>query len=244
VGKKAVSYIGRYGGELLIVFVGVWLSLLAEDWRQGRVDASIERSAMQRMAEDLNSDLADLRLNLARAEVGVTAGRQLLTHQWQELSSEDLHRSLSAIQFCSTFIETPAEYLALRNSGRLNVIRDADLRRRVVALYESRIFLRAAHTSDCENNTGLFDLMASHIDLAEPSEPTGQFSESDDGLPDASQPRVIGVSNLEGLHGNIRFRSALTQLVAYRNFLASRIRVAIDEAESLQAELLARSVES
>lgn len=242
--KNAVSYVGRYGGELLIVFVGVWLSLLAEDWRQSRVDASTEHSAMQRMIEDLDSDLADLRLNLARAEVGVTAGRQLLGHQWQELSREDLHRALSAIQFCSTFIETPAEYLALRNSGRLNVIRDTDLRRRVVALYESRIFLRAAHTTDCENNYELFDLMASHVNLAEPSEPTGQFGESHDDLPDASQPRVVGISDLEGLYENNLFRSSLTQLVAYRNFLASRIRVAIDGAENLQAELLARSAGS
>ena len=70
--------LGRYGPELIVVFVGVWLSLLAEDWRQNRVDAATEIASLRRIAADLGADLADLRFNLERAESGVIGGLSLM----------------------------------------------------------------------------------------------------------------------------------------------------------------------
>ena len=62
--KSFARALGRYGPELIVVFVGVWLSLLAEDWRQNRVDSAPELASLRRIAADLGAHLDDLRSEL------------------------------------------------------------------------------------------------------------------------------------------------------------------------------------
>lgn len=232
--------IRRYGAELLVVFVGVWLSLLAEDWRQKRSDSRTERSSVNRMAEDLESDLVDLRVNLARAEAGVTYGRWLLARGGNAGASTDsLALGLSAIQFSSVLVENTGEYEALRNSGQLGIISDAALRRRIVALYESRRLIRSVHERDHELSRATFDLMAPHVLMKEPPEaPLGQPAA--DGFVDSSRPRITAVPSRDALLQDRAFRSHLTELVAFRHFLVTLTLAQIRDTEALRDELLGR----
>jgi hypothetical protein len=196
---------------------------------------------MTRMAEDLASDIENLQFGLERAQAGVTAGRRLADPvQRATLHSDSLARSLTALQFCSIFIENPAEYAALRNSGRLGVITDAELRRRIVASYEKRVFLHMLFSDDCSMTEIVSRSMAPYVRLVEPPEVRGVYERSSDGLPDSSRPRVVAITNGQQLFQSTEFISAITTLVSRRRFLASQIQATILDAEQLQGELRER----
>ena len=233
--------IGRYVAEFFIIFVGVWLSLLAENWREGVADSRTEHASLQRMAEDLASDSADLGINLDRANVGVSWGLWILERGIAASAPGDsLARALLAVQFCSGFIENSAEYEALRNSGRLGIIADANLRRGVVSLYESRAFIHSLHARDCSYNETVFSLVAPHVSTAVLPEVLDAGEEASDGFLDSSRPRITSVLGRTALLGDPEFLSRLTELVAYRRFLASQIQEQITATRLLRAELLSR----
>lgn len=224
----------KYGTELVIVFVGVWLSLAAEGWRQGRNDSLTARGSTARIAQDLDSDLADLQLNLNRARAGVDNARWLLLRGVApDAPVDSLQRALSATQFCSVFIENRGEYAALRNSGRLGIIDDADLRQRTVQQYEARVHLRFNHARDCEITATIFELMAPHVEVQEPPEERGI-----DGFPDASRPRVVEIVDAGELLNDRRFRSKLVELVSYRAFLMRQIALEMEGTRSLRDDLV------
>jgi hypothetical protein len=232
-------YMLRYAAELVVVFFGVWLSLAAEDWRQSRADTATARASISRMAADLASDIRDLEINEDRAGDGVMLGRWLLGRGAEDDAPADsVNRSLSAIQFCSMFVENNGEYESLRNSGRLGIIRDADLRSRIVSHYESRRFIHSLHAVDCENNVTVFDLMAPFVSVTEPPQalPTGQVVS--DGFVDSSRPRVTAVSTPAALLRGVEFRAQLTNLVSYRHFLLGQIAAQKDATQALREELL------
>lgn len=234
----AVRRVLRYGAELAVVFLGVWLSLLAENWRQHRADSQIERSSIARMAEDLASDLGDLRVNLERAQTGVFYGRWLLAvRSASEAPPDSLARALSAVQFCSVFVENTGEYESLKNSGQLSVIADAGLRRRIVALYESRRLIRALHERDCQVNEVVFDLAAPYVVASEPPRaPIGQSAS--DGFLDSSRPRVTSVPDREALLRDRALRTRVAELVALRRFLVDQIVSQMETTEALRTDLV------
>ena len=228
----------RTGVELIVVFVGVWLSLLAENWRQNQSDARTARSSMSRMAEDLESDLLDFGLNRDRAETGVVLGRWLLTRGVTSEAPEDsISRALTALQFCSYLLENTAEYEALLNSGQLGIISDRDLRRTVVAQYESRQIIRMLHVADCESEALLFGLMASDVLVSE-SPARGEVGPY--GFADPLRPRVMAVPGRANLLTDPGFLSHVTRLVSFRRFLVRQIDEQIETTTALREELLER----
>ena len=232
----------RYGAELLVVFFGVWLSLAAEDWRQNRNDASTARASMARMASDLNSDLRDLGINEIRAGDGVVLGRWLLRRGAENDAPVDsIYRALTAVQFCSMFVENNGEYESLRNSGRLGIIGDPNLRSRIVAHYESRRFIHSLHAVDCDHSVTVFNLMAPYVSVREPPEVLRAGDVVSDGFMDSGRPRVTGVSTTDALLREPEFQSQLTNLVSYRQFLLNQILEQKSATEVLREELLERS---
>jgi hypothetical protein len=229
----------RYGAELVVVFFGVWLSLVAEDWRQNQADASTARASISRMAADLASDVGDLEINEVRAGDGVTLGRWLLQHGvTADAPTDSVNNALTAVQFCSMFVENNAEYVSLRNSGRLGIIRDQALRSRIVAHYESRRFIHSLHEVDCDNNVTVFNLMAPFVSVGELDQAVRPGERASDGFRDSSRPRVASVVNPPALLRGVEFRAQLTNLVSYRQFLLSRIIEQKDASEALREELL------
>jgi hypothetical protein len=131
------------------------------------------------------------------------------------------------------FIENTGEYAALRNSGRLGIIANPELRQRIVQQYEARVFLRFIHARDCEISDTIFDLMAPYVEVQEPPEERGV-----DGFPDASRPRVVEVFDVGELLSDRRFRSKVGEFVSYRAFLMRQIALEMDGTRSLRDDLI------
>jgi hypothetical protein len=239
LGRRAGSRTaGRYAIELVVVFAGVWLSLLAENWRQGQSDRSTAVASMARMTEDLGSDLEDFQSNRERAELGVSWGIWLLGRGTSsEATPDSVGRALTALQFCSILLENTAEYESLRNSGRLGIISDPELRRSIVGQYESRRFMRVLHEVDCEAETDVFGLMAGHV-VTQESPSAGGASVY--GFPDGLRPRIIAVPGRLDLMADPEFRSHVTRLISAKGFLIRQIDQQIQSTDALREELGAR----
>lgn len=228
----------RYGAELIVVFVGVWLSLLAESWRQERIDAGTERSSLQRMRQDLELDLADLRINEARAASGVEWGSRLIDSPERFLGSEsDLAHALTTLQFCSRFFNNPAEFLALRNSGQLDVIADPELRRSIVVLYGQRGIIEGSHTGDCVRGRRAVDAFMPYVETKLPPKEDLGVGRFTDEFPDGVHPRVVAVDDPVTLMNDRVFRNHVAELVAFRYGLLVQIREEIDRTTTLLSSL-------
>ena len=127
----------RLVAEFGVIFLGVTVGLLADDWRQSREDRADERSALEEMLADLEADAEGIsafagemrdddinafwiRMRLGRADVSVdraaTAIRRIFNNY--------------------TYSPPRATYAGLRSTGRLVLIQDDAIRRRVTRYYE------------------------------------------------------------------------------------------------------------
>lgn len=129
----------RFAAELGIIFLGVTLGLVADDWRRSREDRRDEARALSELLADLAADsigLADLQRLL-----GVHDTSAMWIHQHLDDSESDPDSAalmMLAIYNMETYQAPRATYAGLRSSARLALIRDLDLRRGVTHYYEER----------------------------------------------------------------------------------------------------------
>lgn len=126
--QRRFKRVAQYGLELLIVFVGVWLGLLAENYREKRHEIADEQVSLERIARDLEFDQRDMTGSLRRAQSGLASAQWLLDHSdTAEAMQDSLRVHLEQLQFISVFVANTSEYTSLRSAGRLNIIRDRAL---------------------------------------------------------------------------------------------------------------------
>jgi hypothetical protein len=222
--------LSRYGVELIVVFVGVWLSLLAEGWRQDRQEARGERESIARLSRDLEFDVRDLRSNLVRAESGIAAGTWLLTHDLRSVTPDSLGAMLWPLRACSRFIENASEYQSLKAAGKLGLIKNADARQRLVELYESREFLKWMHEIDCQESSALFEAISPLVEYRDL-----RAGETTDRL----TPRISRVLAPDRLLRDAGSRNRVTELTVVRRRIVAEITDAIKLADELRQTLAA-----
>lgn len=143
--------LARYSLEFGVVFVGVWLSLVAESMRQDQIDARSERASLFRLIQDMEADIVDLEGNLARQARELRAANWLASQRGRvNVDKSEIADAIHSIPACSMFVQNTAEYTMLLSSGELRLIRDNELRRRITDLYETRIFFQFLNSDDCK----------------------------------------------------------------------------------------------
>ncbi len=131
---KPGGRVRRYGFELIVVFIGVWLSLLAESCRQAAIESRDEQTTLQRLALDMVDDTADISGNIDRATHGIEGATWVLSFRHSpSFPSDGLAENLAKLGPCSLPGWNASEYTALKGSGRLNLISDPGLRQKIPA---------------------------------------------------------------------------------------------------------------
>lgn len=156
----------RYGLEFLTVFLGVSLSLLAENWRQRRAETSAQHNSLAQLYSDLAAEETDMTTNLDNARKGLQAARYLVAGV-RGHDPDSISDALTNLGQCSFFIPYTSEYTALKSSGRLTIIEEASLRQQVVAFYEYDPFVQWLHERDCILTGELMDSMLGRLEFAE-----------------------------------------------------------------------------
>lgn len=132
--------------EILIVVVGIFLGLQVDDWNQQRKDQSDEQVFLQRLhadlllAEDLSARVRDRRLD--RVQVMVQANDVLTGRAERDSLSGEECTAIGSSSFYNINVLTPPSIEELIGTGRLHIVRDADLRGAVIDLRQTADALR------------------------------------------------------------------------------------------------------
>lgn len=136
----------RAGFELAVVFLGVLIALLVDGWNTRRMANGLERQYLARLTQDVAGDTTALR-DLLRTLDGKTSA--LLWLQGQTLG--DLSTAADSTELVRERVRAHSagfgvlrgnstSFEDLRSTGNLSLIRDPQLRARIVAYYEAWSF--------------------------------------------------------------------------------------------------------
>ena len=143
---------GRAVAEFIVVLLGVLGALWVEDYRDWRSARSHERVALERVADDLDSDIEELGLVTTAARRRATGAVALIMHlddaaaqQFVELGwpaamvdtavAMSLRTAFSEARSNNDFDHANAAYRELLATGRLETVRDDEVRRAIAAYY-------------------------------------------------------------------------------------------------------------
>jgi hypothetical protein len=222
----------RYVAEFFVIFLGVWLSLLAEQWRQGREDLGAERLALEGMVQDLGLDLLDLTSNVNRARPALESASWLgERRRVRGVSDDSVAAALTELGPCSFPQWNTSQYSTLKSSGGLNLIRTPGLRTQISEYYETRAGLELLHEADCAESSGVYELLAPFVTLGVPV-----------GDPVAGRTRefsavVTQVASADAILSDAEIIDRVVKLASHRTFLVYWIEQEIEKAEALRGAI-------
>jgi len=154
--------------ELAIVVLGISISFGLQDWRQGRKDAAEEQRLLGSFAAEIQQDREVLVQSTERLEQSLEALRGALhSEKRKELGAEDLDQVMDMALGYINFTPSVATYFELRQTGGSGLIRDKDVLRRLITLYE-RFYPQALEWDDINRNYVL-ETMFPFVDQNGPS---------------------------------------------------------------------------
>ena len=232
--------------EILIVMIGIYFGLQADAWNQSRLDDQRARQALEELQIDfiaINDDASDL----SKYYKDVIDDLQILIRNWKsgEINYEDEAAIKNALARADIFGDPPppsGTYRNLASSGNLALIRDKDLRLRLIE-YDHSIDIIFESDAAVTNILGHFGYAFKRYSTM------GESYQS----PDSSDLSFVRISlltvdqvNYEAMLADPDFRVAaelhLNMVIArYSNISASlrkirQIRNLIDRNLNVQAE--------
>jgi hypothetical protein len=125
--------------EFMVIFAGITLSLAADDWWQGRIDAQREISVLEGIRSDLQADSVAMDSTILRSGAWDRASLWVQRHWGRSGIPEDLVAdSLFPLFRVYRYQPVRSTYVSLLSSGDLDLIRGEGLRNRIVDYYERR----------------------------------------------------------------------------------------------------------
>lgn len=127
----------RLFAEFGVIFLGITLSLMADDWRQSQVDRETERQSLQEVLADLQAESSNL--EVFRGETAIHDRDAAWLYLRLGDSETNVDSALVRIQSLhdAVLFEAPsAAYEGIRSTGQLGLIRSDALRREIAEYYE------------------------------------------------------------------------------------------------------------
>jgi hypothetical protein len=126
--------------ELILLIVGILIALAVNGWIEDRRDAQTERQYLEGIVRDLDRDLAVLKefadYHQSQVADGVMAYRALRTEP-DVKDKEGVARAVSRLMSRRTLRLSHPTYSNLVGTGNARLIRNVELRDRIVGLYEA-----------------------------------------------------------------------------------------------------------
>jgi hypothetical protein len=135
----------RIFAEFVAITAGVFLGLLADDYRGYRAERATEREYVDLFEQDLDRDLESLKVTrgwLENHANGALTIRRAVGHA--DIHSDSFDRALSVMFFTNTYDWRRSTFVSLRDGAGLHVIEDPSLRSTLTDYYEvSQVGLQA-----------------------------------------------------------------------------------------------------
>ena len=127
----------RMGAEFLVVFLGVTLSFIADDWRESRQDKRAEQAALTELSADLQADSVELQAILERMTTWDRSALWLLQRLGDlNVESDSVMARIRDLVHYDIYQSVSSAYVGLKDGGQMALIRDQSLRRSLVDYYE------------------------------------------------------------------------------------------------------------
>ncbi len=128
--------------EVLVLVIGIFIGLRVDDWNQARKDRIDEQQFLQRLhkdvllAEELSNRVRDRRLG--RLQTIMDAGDVLFDRVGRDQLTDEECISIASASFFNINISSLPSLNELIGTGRMEIIRDAELRVALVGLQQTR----------------------------------------------------------------------------------------------------------
>lgn len=124
--------------EVLLIFVGISLALLFDNWNEDRKDRILETELLWALRSDLVETKGSLWAPMHSAEVALGSQKRLLLALESDGAPPGSQDIYEAFFNGSTLIEASGAYESLKNVG-LDLVSDRDLRKLITHLYEGEL---------------------------------------------------------------------------------------------------------
>ena len=165
------KYLKYAFGEILLVVIGILIALTINNWNDNRKSKLTEIKYVNDLIEDLNNDVIALKEFTVYLESKKASKRKLesFLENKEGIDSIEFH---IVNQYILTDRFTPSNITIeeLKNSGGLKIIRNVDLRRQIVSMYNS--YSKEVHTEDLflSQNLKLLDIASEYFkNVSQPS---------------------------------------------------------------------------
>lgn len=142
------KHVGRAGAELLLVILGVLVALSADRWVQALDQKERQRTQLEWILRDLQTDSAMLETAIAEEERRRVSATRLLgaadasQEALMDLRPDTLVYDLVAIGWSTPPTFSTGTWDELKAAGELSLIEDSELRRALSGYYQSQLRLR------------------------------------------------------------------------------------------------------
>lgn len=144
--------------ELLVVIFGIFIGLQVDDWKEARKDRKDEQIFMHRLhedlmlAEELSSRVRERRLE--RLQTLMNASDVLFGRADRDLLTGEECSSIASSNYFNINASSLSSLEELEGTGRMGIIRNAELRTALVELQQTRAAL--AFMINLQNNSSAF----------------------------------------------------------------------------------------
>jgi len=221
--------------EALAVGLGVFLSLWADEWRTHQNEAAESRESLARVALNLSNDTVDFARLSALNLRSVDAIRSLLeTNPRDPIAPAQIAELIPFTLEANIRNPTGEEYQALKSSGRLGLVTNADLLGALALYYERQQYAAELFRLDGDQSHAVAELMYPHIEFPRDVFTPELKPESSTADTPSFYPVPIARSSVVGLLSDPVFVNEM----AYLGLLKQLLINVIAEMKTLAGELL------
>ena len=134
-GKETRTFWIYAFGEFVLVFLGILIALQVDNWNQDRRVKNLEKAMLHELLANLNSDLADVELNINRHKRAVVSSEIALAFiDGDEPWHDSLASHYGNLQGGTIFYKNISSYESLKSLG-IDLISTDSLRQLITHLY-------------------------------------------------------------------------------------------------------------
>lgn len=212
--------------EFIVIFAGVSLSLIADEWRDERREGRERAAVFQQLAEDIREDLTEHAFIGGRASDLLESASWFLDEWGGPAPNSGSTAGSFAVFTCPLIFEYRSPgYAGLKSASGLPLISGTDLGRRVIEYFEVR---------QVEVENFAQSLSASRDRLVESLYPYVEFGVCRVGESTAGASLLVPWAELSN---NPELRNRLAELVTHSALTIEWVDRAVASAEALVAEL-------
>jgi hypothetical protein len=217
----------RITAEFLAIFAGVTLSLLAEDWRQGRENRERESEFLIEISQDLTRDSTELQSLLTQMESWDAASLWANRNDGQtSMPRDSVFRYLRRFGIISFYQPVRSGYLSIRDAGLLHLLSDDDVRRGIVDYYEiSQPYIEQFFGMVFDGWDRWYRISAPHIDWVAPEDSESMWVTVRNGVVTSTWAEILADDSM---------RAHMDWAGLIGGNTASRIRQALDRNSALR----------